>query len=349
MQSAHTTKSPSAPPGAEPSGARTPGELVVTVRRSSAGEALVYRFAPATRVVGRDPGCALHLPDPAVDLQHLRFEVRDATWWAVDLGSVHGSSLRGVPLAPHQAARLRTTEVLTVGPYLLEVYLDREAGPTTHSNDTDRLARLLADEVVQRTRGLWWVWVRAGGPEDGRPVEPGQPVQVAGAGLGGDLVLSDPDLAGVHLTVQAEGAAVRVELGGAPAILTWPATPERPARRLEGADGVLIDGEALLHVGPAVLRLAPPAAGPPSGPVGRAPTASEVLGSGGAEAASDVGAALDAAAGGPGQVLNPTAAPGAAPPGPGGASTLSWTRGERWALWALAALGLAGLGLWLWG
>lgn len=302
-------------------------ELVVTVRWPGGGDGLVYRFRSGPVSVGRDPASGLHLPDPSVSNLHLQLVERDGAWHLLDPGSTHGSSLRGVPLAPGLAARLRTTEVVTVGPYVLDIFQDRSAAPTTNSHDTDRMANLLAQDVLDRSAGLWWVWVRAGGPEDGRPVQPGQPLLLAAEVGEGDLRLSAPELAAQVFEVWQDDDGVRVVLGGHPAIATWPTRPEKPAQRIDGQTDVRFDEEAVLHVGPAVLRLAPPAgAGQvrlPMAPAGaRAPSSVDVL---------------------------PPRPPAPTPPQPESPPPPRFTPGELAALVGLSVLALVGLGVWIWG
>lgn len=304
-------------------------ELVVTVRWPGGGDGLIYRFQEGPVNIGRDPQGGLHLPDPSVSPVHLQLLVREGAWHLLDPGSAHGSSLRGVPLAPGHAARLRTTEVATVGPYVLDLYQDRAAAPTTNSHDTDRMANLLAQDVLERGAGLWWVWVRAGGPEDGRPVRPGLPLRLAAEVGEHDLLLNAPELAGQIFEVWPDEAGLRVVLGGHPAIATWPVHPDKPAQRIDGQAAVHFDEEAVLHIGPVVLRLAPPSGSArvrlPVAPVGaRALTSVDVW---------------------PPRPPVPPPSPPAAPRPP----PPRFTAGELVALVGLSLLMLVGLGVWIWG
>lgn len=109
----------------------TSPDLVLVVRCPS-GAAEVFRFDAGEVVVGRRPDCALRLGDGSVSAVHLRFVRRGEGYAVIDPGSTHGTRLGDRPLAPGQPQPVRDGDVLGVGPYELEAFIDR-GGATTRS------------------------------------------------------------------------------------------------------------------------------------------------------------------------------------------------------------------------
>ena len=68
-----------------------------------------YLLEPSERVViGRDPSCRLHLPNPLVSSRHLQLHHDGSMWRATDLGSTNGTWINGqrvaeVPPGPSRA------------------------------------------------------------------------------------------------------------------------------------------------------------------------------------------------------------------------------------------------------
>lgn len=118
-------------------------DLVISVRRPP-GVAEVRRVSTPEILLGRAAHCALRLGDDAVSAEHLRLLRRDAGWVMVDAGSTHGTWRGAERLPAGTAVPLRDGEVLRIGPFVVEVFVDGEAGLTTNSRDTESIVRELA-------------------------------------------------------------------------------------------------------------------------------------------------------------------------------------------------------------
>jgi predicted component of type VI protein secretion system len=69
--------------------------------------------------VGRDPEADVCIDDEAISWNHLEIEARGGVLMATDLDSRNGTALNGEPL--DRPRRVRDGDVLTLGPYRLEV------------------------------------------------------------------------------------------------------------------------------------------------------------------------------------------------------------------------------------
>ncbi len=118
-------------------------DLVISVRRPP-GVADVRRVSGPEILLGRAAHCALRLADESVSAEHLRLLRRDAGWVMVDAGSTHGTWRAGERLPAGTAVPLGDGEVLRIGPFVVEVFVDGEAGLTTNSRDTESIVRELA-------------------------------------------------------------------------------------------------------------------------------------------------------------------------------------------------------------
>ncbi|MCB9539082.1 MAG: FHA domain-containing protein [Myxococcales bacterium] len=118
-------------------------DLIISVRRPP-GAAEVRRVREAEVLLGRAAHCALRLADDGVSAEHLRLLRRDAGWVMVDAGSTHGTWRGDERLPAGTAVPLRDGEVLRIGPFVVEVFVDAEAGLTTNSRDTESIVRELA-------------------------------------------------------------------------------------------------------------------------------------------------------------------------------------------------------------
>jgi hypothetical protein len=174
-------------------------ELVLTVRRPPGG-AHVYRFAKGPVTLGRDRGSSVHLPDAQVSGVHVRILKKGERWLVLDPGSNHGVRLGGQLLTPNRPQPIRSGDALSVGPYMVEIFLDEGGGLTTDSRDTNRLAQSLEDEARVTRAGGWSVWVLKGtnagvgvGLTRGRTA-------LVGSGRGCDLMLDGPGVAARHLS-----------------------------------------------------------------------------------------------------------------------------------------------------
>jgi hypothetical protein len=69
-------------------------------------------------VVGRDPGCAIHLDDPSVSARHARITTIDGQPFITDLGSTNGTRVNGNLInAPHPLA---AGDLITIGTISVE-------------------------------------------------------------------------------------------------------------------------------------------------------------------------------------------------------------------------------------
>ncbi|MCA9547525.1 MAG: FHA domain-containing protein [Myxococcales bacterium] len=190
-------------------------DLVLTVRGAD-GAAAVYRFAGPQVQVGRDPGCQVVLPDPAVSGQHALFQAHGGGWRVLDVGSTHGTRLNGAVLTPGEARPVGEGDALALGPYVVEVWFDAAGGLTTDSRDTERLARLLARSAATVAAGGWGLLVERGHATDElAPLAPDRPVWI-GHDPACELVVPEAEAhhvvirRGPHgVTFEAPGGAVR--------------------------------------------------------------------------------------------------------------------------------------------
>jgi pSer/pThr/pTyr-binding forkhead associated (FHA) protein len=101
-----------------------------------------HDLAAGTAVLGRDGGCDLPLPSPAVSARHARIARGEAGLAVEDLGSRNGTRVRGEALARGERRALRHGDVVEVGDVSL-VLLDPAAAATARS-----LGRLAFDEAA---------------------------------------------------------------------------------------------------------------------------------------------------------------------------------------------------------
>jgi hypothetical protein len=69
-------------------------------------------------VIGRDPGCALHLDDPSVSARHARITIVDGHPFITDLASTNGTRVNGELIdTPHPLA---AGDLITIGTISVE-------------------------------------------------------------------------------------------------------------------------------------------------------------------------------------------------------------------------------------
>lgn len=66
-------------------------------------------------VLGRGPDAHVSLDDPFVSLRHAALISTKGGMMILDLGSLNGTRVNGIPLTPDQAAPLRPGDVIGVG------------------------------------------------------------------------------------------------------------------------------------------------------------------------------------------------------------------------------------------
>lgn len=107
----------SQPRPAQHAGSRPP---VLTVTTGPlAGTTIPLR--PGGVVIGRNPECALVLPDDFASGRHVKVYATTEGWYAEDLGSTNGTLLDDSALRPGSPQPMRAGAVLTVGRTTLEL------------------------------------------------------------------------------------------------------------------------------------------------------------------------------------------------------------------------------------
>ncbi len=212
-------------------------DLIVLVRRPP-GAVQVYRLEADDVAFGRDPTCAVQLPDPAIAPVHARLRRTSdggAEWAGGDRLSKRGA-------------------VLAMGPYEVEVTFDEGPGPTSDSLDTGRRARLLAHELAVAAGRGWNLWIGRGeGAGAAVPVPAGRPLHL------GDAPESPVRLSGVAprlLTFEMDDGRLYLEAHGPGAL--------RNGAPIEGR--VALAAGDLVEAGGVAMRVTPPAEAPRTEP-----------------------------------------------------------------------------------
>ncbi len=169
-------------------------DLVVSVRRPP-GSPHVYRLGDDEIRVGRSAACHVRLPDPAVSGLHLVFRRVEGGFEMLDPGSKHGVQVGRTRLQTGTPRRVAHADIITVGPFTLEVFLEAAAHSTTDHVETHRLANALAMEEALRIRAPWLVSVMEGAhagevltPTADNPVRLNDQGDAIGGGGGDDAV-----------------------------------------------------------------------------------------------------------------------------------------------------------------
>jgi hypothetical protein len=144
----------STPPSPGPSGALA--ALALTAGPRSGEELVVDR---PVLTLGRGAGCDLILDDDSVSARHARLEWEVGGWRITDLGSVNGTAVEGMTLAPETPTPLPLGSTLRVGGVRLRFHAVEGADPAAAR------AEYVAPETVptlrQQRRGvgfpLWLV------------------------------------------------------------------------------------------------------------------------------------------------------------------------------------------------
>lgn len=226
-------------------------ELVLTVRH--AGTAHVYRFNHDEIWVGSASGCDVRLPDARVAERHLRFERSANGYVVIDAGSPGGTHLAGELLSANKPRPIKSADLLMIGPYRIDVFLDEGTGLTTDNKETTRMAKDLADALRADSSSV--TLTVSAGAAAGRivPILPSRPL-VVGAGSGCDLVV--PEAASRHLifALGAEGLILKIE--GPPVRIRGKICSGQA--HLIAGDQVELTSGAILEIGGLVTEPPPP-------------------------------------------------------------------------------------------
>jgi len=191
----------------------------------------------------------VQLPDPEIGPVHLRFKRCGEEWQVQDEGCLGGSHLGTGRLQPKRAQKIQSTDAISLGPYLLEIFLDEGGGLTSNSVDTGRLARALVEEMLVGRDTIFSLWVLRG-VQAGSAI-PLEGLVTIGAGSDCDLVLNDPGIADLHLTLEQKGEKISLH---ALAAVKLRGESEKRAE--------LVAGD-LLSLGEVILQIQGPSLSPP--------------------------------------------------------------------------------------
>lgn len=228
--------------------------LVLTVRQPGLRSGPMYRFEQDRVLVGRGRRCALQLPDEAIPPRALCFERVGLRWVVRVLSSQAPVLMGGLPLEADRPVPLGQAAQLSLGGYTLDAYLDEREGPTTDSQERDRLITLLAQGGQRDDPDAWWVWIRGGGAEDGAAVARSAVLKVTGPTGEGRLRLADPQLDQAPLLFWRDEAGLYAQLGPQGGELRF---ADGQRAHCAGPGPHLIEREALLYVSSGVLSLRP--------------------------------------------------------------------------------------------
>ena len=140
----------------------TPGLTLATL----SGERADVAIRPgAAHLLGRGEECHTSLLDARVSRRHASLEFRDGCWWLRDLGSSHGTSVDGRPVAPDAPVPLRSGIVVSIGPWRWRAEVEGQeagaqrvaferpppgAGPDTYATRPTIFLRLRAEDAAAR-------------------------------------------------------------------------------------------------------------------------------------------------------------------------------------------------------
>lgn len=144
-----------------PTPAGSPGALAALAIAGGprAGEQLPVLRPVAT--LGRAAGCDLVIDDDSVSARHARLEWEGGGWRIVDLGSLNGTAVEGVTLAPNAAAPLPFGSTVRLGG--VRLHFREVAGADPESARAEFVPEAAPATLRQERRGarfpLWLVLV----------------------------------------------------------------------------------------------------------------------------------------------------------------------------------------------
>ncbi len=98
--------------------ARAPASTLVVVRADPSLDLAAREFrlrddGPTT--IGRDPSCAVELPDSFVSVTHALLIWKNGRWWVEDLGSTNGTLVNNRPIKPSTPVPVAFSDVVQIG------------------------------------------------------------------------------------------------------------------------------------------------------------------------------------------------------------------------------------------
>lgn len=235
--------------------------IVVRSASSDAAEPPLSLTLDAPRIViGRGDGCEVRLPDTSVSLRHASLRQHGGSYLIVDEGSVNGTFVGGVRLAPHAPRVITHGDKVKVGRVWIELRFDPIAVPSPpHATRELALSLVLRGLTSMGEPGRPRLVIEQG-PDEAKVLrldEPGR-VYVMGRGPGLDLTLEETDASRQHVQLvrKAEQLYVR-DLGSKNG--TFVASQRLDAHRdviLRPGDVVRIGHDILRYEHEAALALA---------------------------------------------------------------------------------------------
>ncbi|HEX6240161.1 MAG TPA: FHA domain-containing protein [Polyangiales bacterium] len=185
--------------------------LSVRHPQSAAGDAgeVSYELDQARIAIGRSAGADVRLPHLSVSESHATLEQAQGGYSLRDEGSTNGTRVNGVPLVPLRARALKEGDQIEIGTFVLSFGHTASLGKPLSTERTASLARRMLREMLGREHSAASPpFLRIDqGPDRGTVVELADPPSELRVGRGeeADLVLGDPDVSRLHLSLTRDG------------------------------------------------------------------------------------------------------------------------------------------------
>ncbi|MDX2055689.1 MAG: FHA domain-containing protein [Polyangiaceae bacterium] len=163
-------------------------------------------------VIGRARGSEVRLPDPSVSQRHASIRQRGADYIIMDEGSVNGTFVGSVRLAPQAPRVVRSGDLIRVGRVWLELTFDQAAPDPNVKQHTYEMALSLVSHALALDGSPSTPRVSIAGPPgnaDYLELIDFEQAYVVGRSHA-DLVLDDPDVSRRHLEILRRGEDVLV-------------------------------------------------------------------------------------------------------------------------------------------
>ncbi|MCC6993516.1 MAG: FHA domain-containing protein [Deltaproteobacteria bacterium] len=214
-----------------------------------------FHFDRDVIYLGRRDGCDIELPAAAISAAHARIDRKGDGFTITDQGSVNGTRLNGVRLAPRRPTRLGAGDRLELGGFTLHFHGASAPGtpsPETPPATTRSIARRMVGEVLSALGNPATPTLRiTSGPRAGTTIKltADVPVEI-GRDDGCDVALPDPDASRRNSRLQRTGEhTVVVDLASKNGTLVNDA-PIQVSHTLHHGDRLLIGGTHLVFEDP---------------------------------------------------------------------------------------------------
>jgi pSer/pThr/pTyr-binding forkhead associated (FHA) protein len=187
--------------------------ITVLVRAMTDGEARLTFDGTQSVVLGRGASCDVRLPDASVSHRHASLRVQGQDFLVHDEGSVNGTFVGGVRVAPRTSRIVRSGDLVRLGRVWIELLLDqspvtRDVGAATRDVALALVSQALAAAGTDLTLKLRVVEGRDQGLTLALAEE--ERTYTLGRGIECDLPMADADASRVHAHVVRRGGAVTV-------------------------------------------------------------------------------------------------------------------------------------------